>query len=171
MTDKAIGEHQLSTSYSGKCTTALLSQMWLYYCMQMQRSVQQIHVSVWWPTVQKTPPPAPPVSLCGSSLHLRLGQQSLPKDYFGKDCPSPPNTVALAAAEADIVFIYSTQHCGEESIETVVTADPSQRIRPMFSCERSRWNGNNRSLREGRVCNESEIQLLQQFNVITFSTG
>lgn len=90
-----------------------------------------------------------PVSLCGSSLHLRLGQPSLPKDYFGKDCPSPPNTVALAAAEADIVFIHSTQHCGEESIETVVTADPSQRIRAMFSCERSRWNGNNRSLREG----------------------
>lgn len=102
------------------------------------------------PKYRRTPTP----SLCGSSLHLRLGHQSLPKDYFGRLSFFSPNTVALAAAEADIVFIHSTQHWGEESIETVVTVDASQRIRAMFSLERSRWNSNNRSLREGEVSAE-----------------
>lgn len=110
-----------------------------------------MHVSVWWPKVQKN---AHPLSVWIITA-LASGTPVFAKGLLWQRLSFfSPNTVALAAAEADIVFIHSTQHWGEESIETVVTVDASQRIRAMFSLERNRWNSNNRSLRGGEVSAE-----------------
>lgn len=110
----------------------------------MKNTVQQMHVSVWWPKVQKN---AHPLSVWIITA-LASGTPVFAKGLLWQRLSFfSPNTVALAAAEADIVFIHSTQHWGEESIETVVTVDASQRIRAMFSLERNRWNSNNRRRR------------------------
>lgn len=147
---KLLGGCRASASYSGGCTAELLSWTWTWACgNEKQRKHNQFvrgASSVWSPKVQDVC-----VCVCvDHHLHWRLGQQSLPEDYFGKDCPPPPttttatattNTVVLAAAEADTVFIHSAQHRGEESIETVVTAGRHRESE--LSLEWSSWNSKN----------------------------
>lgn len=94
------------------------------YTMQMEDTANKSccrkdSVSVWWPKVHNL---AHPLFSVWIITALASGTPVFAKGLLWRRLPAP-NTLGLAAAEADTVFIHSTKHWGEESIETSATVD------------------------------------------------
>lgn len=132
MRAKAIREHSVSASYAGICTTALLSQMWIYYAHERHSKYScqcKDNVSVWRPKVHNSTHPHSVWIITA----LASGTPVFAKGLLWRRLPFSPNTVALAAAEADTVFTHST--LGRRVNRDSSYSWPPQRIRAMFSLE------------------------------------
>lgn len=97
MRAKTIREHWISASVAGICTTALLSKMYIQLSIHCKDNV-----SVWWPKVHNI---AHPLSVWIITA-LVSGTPVFAKGLLWRGLPFSSNTVALAAAEADTVFIH-----------------------------------------------------------------
>lgn len=132
MRAKAIREHPVSASYAGIGTTALLSKMWIYHANERHSKYScqcKDNVSVWWPKVHNSNHPHSVWIITA----LASGTPVFAKGLLWRRLPFSPNTVALAAAEADTVLTHST--LGRRVNRDSGYSWPSQRIRAMFSLE------------------------------------
>lgn len=124
--------------------------MWIYYANE-RHSKYSCHwkdnVSVWWPKVHNL---AHPLSVWIITA-LASGTPVFAKGLLWLRLPFPPSTLALAAAEADTVFIHST--LGRRVNRDSGYSCPSQRIKAMLSLE---WRFSNHTA--GASENDNPVQ-------------